>query len=148
MALRGHAFLFVTWNGGGNVPPPWPSPQSSPPAATVFRVVGPRSLTDAVHTAGCSFVPFSRAPERTRSPGALKGKCGHSAGGAIAYAGTPSVSGEALEVQVVVDELEDRLLPGDGDREAGERQPVARRMRPARRKLAHRGQHGALDGEQ
>ena len=74
MALRGHAFLFVTWNGGGNVPPTMAIAAKLAARGHRVRVVGPGSLTDAVHTAGCSFVPFSRAPERTRSPGALLGR--------------------------------------------------------------------------
>ena len=74
MALRGHAFLFVTWNGGGNVPPTMAIAAKLAARGHPVRVVGPRSLTVAVHTAGCSFVPFSRAPERTRSPGALLGR--------------------------------------------------------------------------
>lgn len=67
-------FLFVTWNGGGNVAPTVGIAAKLAARGHRVRVVGPRSLNEAVQAEGCSFVPFAHAPDRTRSSGAVLGR--------------------------------------------------------------------------
>jgi MGT family glycosyltransferase len=62
-------FLFVTWDGGGNVPPLVALGSRLVFQSHPVRVLGPRSVEDRFTAAGCAFRPFSRVPEfdRTRS---------------------------------------------------------------------------------
>jgi UDP:flavonoid glycosyltransferase YjiC (YdhE family) len=74
MALRGHSFLFVTWNGGGNVPPTLSIARKLVARGHRVRVVAPPSLAGAVRAEGCTLVASARAPDRTRSSGTLLGR--------------------------------------------------------------------------
>jgi MGT family glycosyltransferase len=74
MALEGHSFLFVTWNGGGNVPPTLSIARKLVARGHRVRVVAPPSLASVVRAEGCAFVAFARAPDRTRSSGMLLGR--------------------------------------------------------------------------
>jgi UDP:flavonoid glycosyltransferase YjiC (YdhE family) len=68
MAPPYNSFLFVTWSGGGNVLPTLSIARELAARGHRVRVVGPRSLAGVVCAAGCVFVPFARAPQRTASP--------------------------------------------------------------------------------
>jgi hypothetical protein len=76
MAPPRHSFLFVTWNGGGNIPPTLTIAGKLAARGQRVRVVAPRTLGGAVRDAGCAFVPFARAPERTQSSSSILGRLG------------------------------------------------------------------------
>jgi UDP:flavonoid glycosyltransferase YjiC (YdhE family) len=76
MAPTRHSFLFVTWNGGGNVAPTLTIAGKLAARGHRVRVVAPRTLAGAVRDAGCDVVPFARAPERTQSSPSILGRVG------------------------------------------------------------------------
>ena len=55
-------FLFVTWDGGGNIPPAVALGHHLAKGHSV-RVLGPRSVESRFTASGCRFRPFSKAPE-------------------------------------------------------------------------------------
>jgi UDP:flavonoid glycosyltransferase YjiC (YdhE family) len=63
------SFLFVLWEGGGNVPPQLGIARRLLTRGHAVRVLGDPCLEEAVNAAGARFVPFTRAPHRQdRSP--------------------------------------------------------------------------------
>lgn len=54
------SYLFVTWEGGGNVPPVLGVARRLAARGHAVRVLTEPCLADAVHKAGAAFVPFTR----------------------------------------------------------------------------------------
>ena len=55
--------LFVTWDGGGNVPPPLGIAVELQRRGNEVRVMGHQTQKSAVDASGLSFLPFSNAHE-------------------------------------------------------------------------------------
>jgi UDP:flavonoid glycosyltransferase YjiC (YdhE family) len=62
-------FLFVVWDGGGNVPQPLALARRLVGRGHAVEVVGSRSLAERFRGAGCVFTPFRRAPELSEAEG-------------------------------------------------------------------------------
>lgn len=58
-------FLFVTWEGGGNVPPTFSIARRLARRGHLVRILAPYSLRDAVEAAACSFAPYRRVVDGT-----------------------------------------------------------------------------------
>ncbi|MCA1699520.1 MAG: glycosyltransferase [Actinobacteria bacterium] len=72
---RRSRFLFVTWNGGGNVPPTLAIARALVGRGHSVRVLAPLSLRADVEAATCDFVPYARAPvHRERRASAVLGR--------------------------------------------------------------------------
>jgi UDP:flavonoid glycosyltransferase YjiC (YdhE family) len=56
-------FLFVVWDGGGNVPQPLALARRLVRRGHAVEVVGSRSLAERFAAAGCSFTAFRRTPD-------------------------------------------------------------------------------------
>ena len=56
-------FLFVVWDGGGNVPQPLALARRLVARGHAVEVVGSRSLAERFTAAGCLFTAFRRAPD-------------------------------------------------------------------------------------
>lgn len=59
-----HRYLFVLWEGGGNVPPQLGLARELVRRGHAVRVLGEDCLRAEVEAAGCAFVPFRTAPNR------------------------------------------------------------------------------------
>lgn len=62
----GH-FLFVLWDGGGNIPPQLALARRLVEHGHRVRVLGPRVLRSRIEAAGCAFLPLHEAPEHDSS---------------------------------------------------------------------------------
>jgi MGT family glycosyltransferase len=56
-------FLFVLWDGGGNVPPQLAVARRLVARRHEVRILGPQVLKQRIEAAGGTFVPYSRVPE-------------------------------------------------------------------------------------
>jgi MGT family glycosyltransferase len=56
-------FLFVLWDGGGNVPTQLSLARRLTERGHRVRVLAPRVLQSRIETANCLFIPFTEAPE-------------------------------------------------------------------------------------
>jgi UDP:flavonoid glycosyltransferase YjiC (YdhE family) len=57
-------FLFVTWEGGGNVPPTLGLARRLVERGHTVRVISDPANEMEIRTAGCEFTPYTRAPHR------------------------------------------------------------------------------------
>jgi MGT family glycosyltransferase len=66
-------YLFVTWDGGGNLPPELALARRVMERGHDVRFLGHRSQQAAIEKAGCAFSPYERAPDcdASRADGAL-----------------------------------------------------------------------------
>jgi MGT family glycosyltransferase len=62
-AVEPRRFLFVLWDGGGNVPPQLAIARRLVDRGHKVRILAPRVLEQRIKAAGCVFVPYTRAPE-------------------------------------------------------------------------------------
>lgn len=62
----GH-FLFVLWDGGGNVPPQLAVARRLTGRGHRVRILAPRVLRDRIEAAGCQFAPLRDVPEHDSS---------------------------------------------------------------------------------
>lgn len=62
-AVQSRRFLFVLWDGGGNVPPQLAVMRRLVARGHEVRVLAPRVLEERIAAAGCRFVAYDRAPE-------------------------------------------------------------------------------------
>ncbi len=62
-AVQSRRFLFVLWDGGGNVPPQLAVARRLVSRGHQVRVLAPRVLEERIAAAGCQFVAYQRAPE-------------------------------------------------------------------------------------
>src|SRR5688572_18493710 len=62
-AIQARRFLFVLWDGGGNVRPQLAIARQLVERGHEVRVVAPQVLAARVAAAGCDFVPYRHAPE-------------------------------------------------------------------------------------
>ena len=62
-AVEPRRFLFVLWDGGGNVPPQLTIARRLVERGHEVRILAPRVLEQRIGAAGCAFVPYIRAPE-------------------------------------------------------------------------------------
>lgn len=59
-----HIFLFVMWEGGGNVPPMLGLARRLVQCGHAVRVISDPANGPEVRAAGCEFTPYRRAPHR------------------------------------------------------------------------------------
>ena len=62
-AVQSRRFLFVLWDGGGNVPPQLAVARRLVSRGHQVLVLAPRVLEERIAAAGCQFVAYQRAPE-------------------------------------------------------------------------------------
>mgnify|MGYP000890130134 FL=1 len=62
-ATQPRRFLFVLWDGGGNVPPQLAVARCLATRGHDVRVLAPGVLKQRTENAGATFVPYTRAPE-------------------------------------------------------------------------------------
>lgn len=62
-AIRPRRFLFVLWDGGGNVPPQLAVARRLVERGHAVRVLAPRVLEARIAATGAGFVPYRQAPE-------------------------------------------------------------------------------------
>ncbi len=62
-SIRSRRFLFVLWDGGGNVPPQLAVARRLAARGHEVRILAPRVLEERIAAASCQFVPYLRAPE-------------------------------------------------------------------------------------
>ncbi|MCO5177654.1 MAG: hypothetical protein M9890_11900 [Thermomicrobiales bacterium] len=63
IADHSRRFLFVLWNGGGNVPPQLAIARRLVERGHDVRILAPQSLAQQIAAAGCVHVPYVHAPE-------------------------------------------------------------------------------------
>lgn len=66
-ARQSGRFLFVLWEGGGNVPPQLALARRLAERGHRVRVLAPRVLRSRIEAAGCAFVPLREVPEHDSS---------------------------------------------------------------------------------
>lgn len=66
-ATQPRRFLFVLWDGGGNVPPQLAVARCLATRGHDVRVLAPGVLKQRTENAGATFVPYTRAPEHDSS---------------------------------------------------------------------------------
>ena len=64
MAANGSRFLFITWDGGGNVPPELAIARRLVARGHRVRFLCDPTLEADVAAAGCDMTPWSTAPHR------------------------------------------------------------------------------------
>lgn len=64
---RPQHFLFVLWDGGGNVPPQLAVARRMAEFGHRVRILAPRVLRSRIEAAGCTFVPLREVPEHDSS---------------------------------------------------------------------------------
>ncbi len=62
----GH-YLFVLWDGGGNIPPQLALARRLTERGHHVRILAPRVLQPRIEAAGCQFVPLRETPEHDSS---------------------------------------------------------------------------------
>src|SRR5689334_21497696 len=60
-------YLFVLWDGGGNVPPQLALARRLTERGHHVRILAPRILQSRIEAAGCQFVPLHETPEHDSS---------------------------------------------------------------------------------